>query len=106
MVTAPAFGSLGSIVGRPGDGAALVAILERAAAIVRDLPGCRLYMVADAGDDSVWVVELWDDEQSHAASLQRPEVAALIAEARPLIAAMGTSLRFSPRGYVGSEDGP
>jgi hypothetical protein len=51
------------------------------------LPGCRLYLVNRALDDpqAIWVMELWDDQAAHDASLQDEGVRALIAEARPLV---------------------
>jgi quinol monooxygenase YgiN len=100
MKATPTYGSIGSIIATTGNGSALAALLERAADAVRRLPGSRLYLVAADGD-TVWVVEVWDDEASHGASLQRPEVLELIAEARSIIGEMGTTVRFEPRGFLG-----
>jgi len=40
-----------------------------------------------ANDTHVWVFEVWDDQAAHDASLADERVRALIAQARPLLAA-------------------
>ena len=76
---------------------ALEAILLRAADLVGGMAGCRLYAVAEEADapDSVWVLELWDDQAAHDASLQDAGVRALITEAMPLLSGVpqGNTLR-------------
>ena len=48
-----------------------------------------LFMTGSASDpNGVWVTEIWDSPEDHAASLTRPEARALIAEFMPLIAAL------------------
>ena len=37
-------------------------------------------------DDGIWVTEVWQDEASHKASLQLPEVIDAISRGKPLIA--------------------
>lgn len=53
----------------------------------QSMPGCRLYLVAvDAEDpDGVWVTEVWESEEAHAASLQLESVQAQIARAMPIL---------------------
>src|SRR5262245_38907257 len=63
---------------------------ELIAILVKDLgtmPGCLSYIVArDTKDpDAIWITEVWDSKESHAASLQLPAVRAAIAKGRPLI---------------------
>jgi quinol monooxygenase YgiN len=69
----------------------------RAAARVGQLPGCRMYAICEDlhNENVVWVMELWDDQQAHDASLGDEQVRALIAEARPLLggAPDGAALR-------------
>lgn len=81
------FGMCGKLVASEGMRGQLAEILLRAAAIVGDFPGCHLYAVSEATDDSnaVWVMELWEDQQRHDLSLQDERVRALIAEAMPLL---------------------
>lgn len=65
--------------------------------MVAPMQGCRVYIVLeDIKDESaVWVYEMWDDKESHDASLRHEPVRALIAEAMPLISGppSGTELR-------------
>jgi quinol monooxygenase YgiN len=39
-----------------------------------------------ANPDAIWITEVWDSRESHAASLRLPAVRAAIAKARPIIA--------------------
>lgn len=79
-------GRLVSQLGRRGE---LVHILQQAAELVGELPACRMYIVGEdiSNDTHVWVIEAWDDKQAHDASLTDERVRALIAQARPLLAA-------------------
>lgn len=92
-VTTP-YGSVGKIKARPGQRAALAALML---AGTRAMPGCLSYIVAeDLGEaDTLWVFEAWTDKAAHDASLQLPAVRAFITKARPLIAGFdaGAELR-------------
>lgn len=89
----------GKLTAQPGQRAALVDILKRAAELVGGLPGCRMYIVCEdaSNDTAVHVFEMWDDKEAHDASLTDARVRALIAEARPLMdgAPGGTELRVA-----------
>lgn len=78
------FGLVGKFTVHAGKRDALIAVL---AATSSDLPGCLSYIVArDAGDaDTLWVTEVWDNPESHAASLKLPQVQQAIQQARPWI---------------------
>ena len=67
------------------------------------MPGCLSYIVArDPSDaDAIWVTEVWDSSESHAASLRLPAVQAAIARGRPLIAGFDSSVQTEPVGGVG-----
>jgi quinol monooxygenase YgiN len=67
------------------------------------MPGCLSYVVArDAKDASaIWVTEVWDSKDSHAASLKLPVVQAAIARGRPLIAGFDSHAESEPIGGVG-----
>ena len=56
-----------------------------------DLPGCVSYVVAaDTEDPSlVWVTEVWDSVEAHAASLELDQVKEAIAQARPFLLGFG-----------------
>ena len=79
----------GRLTAQLGQRGELVHILEHAADLVGELPACRLYLVCEdlSNDTDVWVFEAWDDKPAHDASLTDVRVRALIAEARPLLAA-------------------
>lgn len=55
-----------------------------------EMPGCISYVVAsDAADpDRIWVSEVWEGKEAHAASLELPAVVSNIEKARPMIAGM------------------
>ena len=83
------YGLTGGFLAAPGKRDELVAHMLEAAELMRDLPGCLLYLVATTEDpDEVAVTELWTDQAAHGASLQAPGVGDLIGRARPLIAGM------------------
>jgi quinol monooxygenase YgiN len=51
------------------------------------LPGCRLYVVAldEQDPDAVWVTEIWESTEAHAASLTMARVRERIGRAMPLV---------------------
>jgi quinol monooxygenase YgiN len=51
------------------------------------MPGCRLYVVAvdDTDPDGVWVTEIWESPEAHAASLQIDRVRERVGRAMPLL---------------------
>jgi quinol monooxygenase YgiN len=67
------------------------------------MPGCLSYIIAhDPEDpDSIWITEVWDDKESHAASLALPAVKAAIAIGRPLIAGFSNRVETTPIGGFG-----
>lgn len=76
----------GRLAAQPGRLDELLAIFT--GADQRDgMPGCRLYLVAlDGADpDGVWVTEVWESEEAHAASLQLERVKEQIARAMPIL---------------------
>lgn len=87
----------GKLTAQPGRRELLASILLRAAEMVREMRGCRAYIIMeDAKDESaVWVFEMWDDKESHDASLRDERVRALISEAMPVLAGApdGSELR-------------
>lgn len=94
------YGLIGKITTTPGQRDALVAILVDGTA---KMPGCLSYIVAlDSADpDGLWITEVWDNEESHRASLQLPAVQAAIAKGRPLIAGFSNRVETTPMGGVG-----
>ena len=94
------FGMIGKMTATAGQRDALIAILLEGTTA---MPGCLSYIVAkDAKDaNAIWVTEVWDSKDSHAASLQLPEVKAAIARGRPMIAGFSDGATTEPVGGVG-----
>ena len=94
------YGLIGKITTTSGQRDALVAILVEGTA---RMPGCLSYVVAlDTTDpDGLWITEVWDNQDSHRASLQLPAVQAAIAKGRPLIAGFSNRVETTPIGGVG-----
>lgn len=84
------FGVSGKFTAKPGQRDALLAILLEAADGMAGVKGCQVYIVGTAPDDpdGVYVTEVWDSKEDHAASLKLPGTPEMIAKARPLIAGM------------------
>jgi quinol monooxygenase YgiN len=94
------YGRIGTIHAADGKRDELVAILLEA---VDGMAGCRSYVVSvdPEHDHAIWITEVWDSADDHAASLQTERVRAAIAQAMPLIARFGEQKILQPRGGVG-----
>jgi quinol monooxygenase YgiN len=81
------YGRTGTIKAKEGSANELAAILLKAADLVSNMDGCRLYIIGrDVNNASIiWVYEIWESKMHHAKSLQREEVRVLISKAMPLI---------------------
>ncbi|MCI4588899.1 antibiotic biosynthesis monooxygenase [Sphingobium sp. BYY-5] len=81
----PKFGLIGQMLSAPGKRDELVGYLKEATGA---MPGCLSYVVAldTANPEAIWITEVWDSRESHAASLKLSAVRAAIAKARPIIA--------------------
>lgn len=89
----------GKITAQVGKRAQLIEILLEASRIVSQLSECQQYVVAEdlADESDVWVFEIWNDKDSHDASLRNEKVKFLIAQAMPLIsgAPSGAELKIA-----------
>lgn len=94
------YGLIGKMTAQAGRRDELIAILLES---VGGMPGCLSYVVAaDPADGAaIWITEVWDSKESHAASLQLPAVQDVIRRARPLIAGMETIAETAPAGGHG-----
>ena len=94
------FGLIGKMVATPGNRESLAAIILGGSG---SMPGCLSYVIArDPREaEALWITEVWDNEQSHKASLGLPAVREAITKARPLIASFGDSVRSEPIGGLG-----
>ncbi|SBV31373.1 Antibiotic biosynthesis monooxygenase [uncultured Sphingopyxis sp.] len=91
----PQYGLIGQMMAQPGKRADLVAILAQGTGA---MPGNIAYLIGEdsANPDAIWIVELWESKDAHAASLKLPAVQAAIKKGRPLIAGFGTRAEFTP----------
>jgi len=94
------YGLIGSMTATPGQRDVLAGYLLEG---LRDMPGNLSYVVAKDPEnpDKLWITEVWDNAESHVASLKLTSVQAAIAEARPIIAGMGDRRQTEPIGGVG-----
>ncbi len=94
------YGLIGKMTAVAGQRDALIAILLEG---VMSMPGCLSYVIAkDPRDENaIWITEVWNSKESHAASLSLPAVRQAITRAKPLIAAFGDSVTTEPVGGHG-----
>jgi quinol monooxygenase YgiN len=94
------YGLIGRMEAVPGRRDELAAILLEGTGA---MPGCMSYVVArhDSDENSLWITEVWDSRESHAASLALPAVQDAIARGRPLIAGFGERWETEPLGGAG-----
>jgi len=94
------YGLIGKMLVKPGHRDELVGILLEGTSA---MPGCLSYVIAlDSGDDdALWITEVWEDRESHEASLSLPDVQAAIARGRPMITGFGERFETVPKGGVG-----
>jgi quinol monooxygenase YgiN len=66
--------------------------------------GCQHYVVSvsEADDDIIWVWEVWDSEEVKNASLDLPEVKAIIAKTLPMLTGEFTSQNLTVRDGLGT----
>jgi quinol monooxygenase YgiN len=89
-------GRIRAVDGRRDDLAAILAGMG-------EMPGCLSYVVAteDSDPHALWVTEVWETAEAHAASLGLPTVQAAIEQGRPLIASFDQRIETKPVGGIG-----
>ncbi|WP_240229876.1 putative quinol monooxygenase [Devosia lacusdianchii] len=94
------YGLIGRMLAAPGKREELLAIMLEGNDA---MPGCLSYVIArdPKSEDGIWITEVWDTKDSHAASLKLPHVQATIAKAKPIIAGFGEYFETEPLGGVG-----
>jgi quinol monooxygenase YgiN len=94
------YGLIGKMTVVDGQRDAMIEILLGS---VATMPGCLSYVVAEdtADANAIWITEVWDSQESHAASLSLPDVRAAISKAKPLIAGFGDHVVTRPVGGHG-----
>ena len=94
------YGLIGKMTCVSGQREAFIAILLES---TETMPGCLSYVIArdPQNVDAIWITEVWDSKESHAASLQLPAVREAIKRGRPLIASFGEQTVTEPVGGHG-----
>ncbi|MBL8146781.1 MAG: antibiotic biosynthesis monooxygenase [Anaerolineae bacterium] len=100
------YGLFGKFTAQAGQRETLLAHLLEAAAQMKAVEGCLLYVVGRATDDldGIWISEVWRSQTDHQGSLALPATQALITVARPLIAGMSGRVEYEPVGGKGLAD--
>jgi len=91
------------MVAQPGQGRALAATLLRVAEGLRDAPGCELYVIDASPDepDTVWVTEVWSDEEASDKALSSDLGEVGIGEVLELLAGPPELVDLTPLGGPG-----
>ncbi|MDQ6423520.1 putative quinol monooxygenase [Paenibacillus sp. LHD-117] len=78
----------GQLTAQPGKRGELAKIMLESAETLEGMEGCIFYIVNEAVEDldTLWIMELWENQEAHAASLKNEKVLAVIQSCRPLIA--------------------
>lgn len=94
------YGLIGKMNAAPGKRDALCKLLL---AGTQAMPGCLSYVIAlDPTDpEGIWITEVWDNAESHKASLSLPAVREAITQAKPMIAGFGPRYETAPLGGFG-----
>jgi quinol monooxygenase YgiN len=97
------FGLFGKLTAHDGKRAALLEKMLQASELMKQVPGCLLYVVAtsEAEPNAVFVTELWKDQDSHGASLSMEGVRSLIVETLPLLASKPEGTKVTAVGGKG-----
>jgi quinol monooxygenase YgiN len=96
----PMYGLIAKMVAVAGKREELISLLLHG---TDAMPGCLSYVIArdTAGDDGIWITEVWDDKASHDASLSLPVVKKTLATARPMITSFSNPVVTTPVGGHG-----
>jgi quinol monooxygenase YgiN len=94
------YGLIGKMLAVEGKRDELIAILLKG---TEKMPGCLSYVIAkDLKDgNAIWITEVWDSKESHAASLEIPAVQTAISNGRVMIAGFGERFETEPVGGHG-----
>ena len=97
------YGLISQMTAATGERDALIDVLLEG---TREMPGCLSYVISKdlENEDALWITEVWDRKESHAASLSLPAVQQAIAAGRPMIAGFGQRTETTPVGGHGIGD--
>jgi quinol monooxygenase YgiN len=91
MGTMDKFTMFGKLTALPGKRDELAKLLLESAETLEGMEGCDFYIINEAVEDpdTLWIMELWENKEAHAASLKNEKVLEVIRLCRPLIADVG-----------------
>jgi quinol monooxygenase YgiN len=94
------YGIIGKMTAVAGQRDALIDLLLHG---TEAMPGCLNYVISKDPEDAnaIWITEVWDSRESHAASLNLPAVRDTITKGRPLIAGFSDRVETIPVGGIG-----
>lgn len=94
------YGLIGKMIAKTGKRDELIDILISG---IANMPGCLSYIVSKDTEDKngIWVTEVWDNQESHQASLKLPSVQEAISRGKPLIEAFESHIETEPVGGQG-----
>ncbi|WP_152395716.1 putative quinol monooxygenase [Paenibacillus guangzhouensis] len=92
----------GQLKANPGQRDELAQTMLANVETLRNMEGCIYYILNESIDDPdlLWIMEMWENADAHAASLKNENVRALIERCRPLIAG-GSAIPVRPIGGKG-----
>jgi quinol monooxygenase YgiN len=95
------YGLFAKLAAHPGQGDALAGLLLGSGGSA--IPGCELYVINRSPEDpdAIWVYEVWESREAHAASLELESVRNTIQLAMPLIAGFSDRVELLPVGGQG-----
>ncbi|QHW29423.1 antibiotic biosynthesis monooxygenase [Paenibacillus rhizovicinus] len=96
------FAMFGKLTAHEGKREELAEMMLASSATLNDMEGCIYYILHAAEEDpnDLWITELWESQEFHAASLQNEKVLELIGRCRHLIAG-GSAVKVRPLGGKG-----
>ena len=96
----PMYGLISKLIANAGQRDVFVSTLLEATTA---MPGCLSYVIATDPSDpnALWITEVWETKDAHAASLSLPAVQAAMRKGRPLIASFASRTITTPVGGHG-----
>ncbi|MFD1957299.1 putative quinol monooxygenase [Paenibacillus thailandensis] len=96
------YAMFGKLTAHPGKRDELANRMLESSETLNGMEGCIHYILHADEDhpDDLWVTELWESEEAHAASLKNEKVLEVIGRCRPLIAGV-TPIKVRPLGGKG-----
>ncbi|WP_068500276.1 putative quinol monooxygenase [Paenibacillus kribbensis] len=96
------YAMFGKLTTHPGKREELAKMMLESVETLNNMEGCIYYILHAAQDDldDLWITELWESQEAHAASLKNEKVLELIGRCRHLIAEAST-IKVQPLGGKG-----